>query len=62
MTFPKNLDTESMSSACSVAYEHDVPALHATCKRTKDIPTPTAPDIVLIRRCTCPCHSAGGAR
>ena len=62
MTFLVGLDMESMSAECAVAHDFEVEVLHGACKRAGDIPMPTAPDVVLIRRCACPCHDAGGVR
>ena len=52
-------DLETRSAECALAARPDYATLHTDCRQTKDIPLPGARGVLLIRRCTCPCH--GGA-
>lgn len=45
-----------MSAECAVARRPGYDGLHRDCRRTVDIPLPNAIGIVLVPRCTCPCH------
>lgn len=52
------LDTATMSAECALAargagYE----SLHVACRQTGDIPLPHSRGVLLVRRCTCRCHS-----
>lgn len=52
------LDSTTMSAECALAargpgYE----SLHVACRQTKDIPLPHSLGVLLVRRCTCLCHS-----
>ena len=52
------IDAPSMRSAeCAVAALDRYQELHQECRQTKDIPLPHGADLVLVRRCTCPCHT-----
>lgn len=52
------LDTTTMSAECALAargagYE----SLHVACRQTQDIPLPYSRGVLLMRRCTCLCHT-----
>ena len=56
MTAPP-VDIETRSAECALAAQPDYADLHVDCRQTKDIPLPRGSGILLIRRCTCPCHA-----
>ncbi|MEV0477155.1 hypothetical protein [Streptomyces prunicolor] len=45
------------SAECAVAALDGYQELHHDCRQTKDIPLPHGGGLVLVRRCTCPCHT-----
>ncbi|MEU5087523.1 hypothetical protein [Streptomyces sp. NPDC021356] len=49
-------DTSTMSAECGVAQRPEYKGLHRDCRRTKGIPLPGGAGLMLIARCTCPCH------
>ncbi|MFI1370356.1 hypothetical protein [Streptomyces griseochromogenes] len=52
------------SAECAVARRPEYRGLHVDCLRTKDVPLPHSMGLVLMPRCTWPCHqqSRGGGR
>lgn len=50
-------DTSMRSAECAVAALDGYQELHHECRQTKDIPLPHGAYLVLVRRCTCPCHT-----
>ena len=56
MTAPID-DTSTRSAECAMAAQDGYQDLHHECRQTKDIPLPHGADLVLVRRCTCPCHT-----
>ncbi|MDV9174411.1 hypothetical protein R6V09_30425 [Streptomyces sp. W16] len=56
MTAPID-DTSTCSAECALAAQDGYQELHHECRQTKDIPLPHGAGLVLVRRCTCPCHT-----
>ncbi len=56
MTYSTTADTSTMSAECAVAQRPEHEGLHRGCRLTEDIPLPGGAGIVLVPRCTCPCH------
>ncbi|MEV6540157.1 hypothetical protein [Streptomyces sp. NPDC051665] len=50
-------DTSMRSAERAVAALDGYRELHHECRQTKDIPLPHGAGLVLVRRCTCPCHT-----
>lgn len=50
-------DLETRSAECALAARPDYTDLHTRCRQIEDIPLPRSNGILLIRRCTCPCHT-----
>lgn len=50
-------DPSTRSAECAVAALDGYQELHHECRQTKDIPLPHGAGLVLVRRCTCPCHT-----
>jgi hypothetical protein len=50
-------DIETLSAECVLAARPDYAGLHVDCRQTKDVPLPGARGIMLVRRCTCSCHT-----
>ncbi|WP_435608458.1 hypothetical protein [Streptomyces sp. C10-9-1] len=50
----------ALSPECAVAARPGYEDLHGQCRRTGDVPLPHATGLLLVHRCTCPCH--GGDR
>ncbi|MGW0837366.1 hypothetical protein [Streptomyces prunicolor] len=49
-------DLSTRSAECTLAAQAGYQNLHQDCRQTTDIPLPHGGGIVLIARCTCPCH------
>lgn len=49
-------DISTRSAECAVAARAGYQDLHQDCRQTDDIPLPHGDGIVLVARCTCPCH------
>lgn len=50
-------DLSTRSTECALAARPDYAGLHADCRQTKNIPLPHSSGVLLIHRCTCPCHA-----
>ncbi|MEV5873692.1 hypothetical protein AB0L75_05545 [Streptomyces sp. NPDC052101] len=52
------------SAECGLGQRPEYQDLHADCRRTEDVPLPHGMGLLLMPRCTCPCHqqSLGGGR
>lgn len=50
------LDLATLSAECAVATRRGYGTLHDRCQQTQDIPLPHSRGILLVSRCTCPCH------
>ncbi|MEU3050299.1 hypothetical protein ABZ705_27970 [Streptomyces sp. NPDC006984] len=46
----------ALSPECAVAARPGYEDLHGQCRRTGDVPLPHATGLLLVHRCTCPCH------
>lgn len=57
MSTPTTNDLSTRSAECALAARPDYAGLHVDCRQTTDIPLPGHQGILLIRRCTCPCHA-----
>lgn len=49
-------EAQSLSTECRLATRPGYNELHDSCIQTKDIFLPHGLDILLQRRCGCPCH------
>jgi hypothetical protein len=52
-------DTSTMSAECAVAQRPGYEDLHRECRQTQDVSLPGATGVLLVRRCTCTCHTWG---
>lgn len=51
----------ALSAECALGRRPGYEDLHGVCSRTRDVPLPYTPGILLVRRCTCACHKTAPA-
>ncbi|MCV2459433.1 hypothetical protein OEB94_09185 [Streptomyces sp. ICN988] len=55
------LDT-TRSAECALAQRPAYETLHAQCRQAKNVPLPHAMGLLLMPRCSCPCHRPEGGK
>ncbi|MEU6261407.1 hypothetical protein [Streptomyces sp. NPDC047043] len=55
----RTVEAPPSSVECTLAQRSGYGDLHDQCHQTNDVPLPYSADVLLQRRCYCPCHGHG---